>query len=91
MSDYERTLAIDRSSRELGLSKSEILSQLDEFQNGQVKPSNSPPPNHSQPTRESNFHGKKSRKKALLDSWKILTSIDSHMTRVTRERRGSLK
>ena len=55
MSDYERTLAIDRASRELGLSKSEILSQLDEFQNGQVKPTNSPPPNHSQPTRESNF------------------------------------
>tara|TARA_B100000965_G_scaffold350134_1_gene323852 strand:- start:48219 stop:48647 length:429 start_codon:yes stop_codon:yes gene_type:complete len=55
MSDYERTLAIDRASRELGLSKSEIISQLDEFQNGQVKPTNSPTTTHSQPTRESNF------------------------------------
>lgn len=55
MSDYERTLAIDRASRELGLSKSEILSQLDEFQNGQMKPTNSPTHTHSQTTRESNF------------------------------------
>ena len=53
MSDYERTLAIDRASRELALSKSEILSQLEEFQNGQVKPTNSPTP--TPPTRESNF------------------------------------
>ena len=55
MSDYERTLAIDRASRELGMPKSEILSQLDEFQNGQVKPTNSPTPTHSQSTRETNF------------------------------------
>ena len=55
MSDYERTLAIDRASRELGLSKSEVLSQLDEFQNGQVKPTNFPTTTYSQPTRESNF------------------------------------
>ena len=55
MSDYERTLAIDRASRELGMPKSEILSQLDEFQNGQVKSTNSPTPTHSQSTRETNF------------------------------------
>tara|TARA_B100000214_G_scaffold363575_1_gene329220 strand:- start:924 stop:1352 length:429 start_codon:yes stop_codon:yes gene_type:complete len=55
MSDYERTLAIDRASRELGMPKSEILLQLDEFQNGQVKPTNSPTPTHSQSTRETNF------------------------------------
>jgi|TARA_B100001540_G_scaffold220541_1_gene194948 hypothetical protein len=60
MSDYERTLAIDRASRELGLSKSEILSQLDEFQNGQVKPTNSPTP--TKPTRESNFSGQEVEK-----------------------------
>ena len=60
MSDYERTLAIDRASRELGLSNSEILSQLEEFQNGQVKPTNSPIP--TQPTRESNFSGQEVEK-----------------------------
>ena len=60
MSDYERTLAIDRASRELALSKSEILSQLEEFQNGQVKPTNSPTP--TQPTRESNFSGQEVEK-----------------------------
>ena len=60
MSDYERTLAIDRASRELGLSKSEILSQLEEFQNGQVKPTNSQTP--TQPTRESNFSGQEVEK-----------------------------
>ena len=62
MSDYERTLAIDRASRELGLSKSEILSQLDEFQNGQMKPTNSPTPTHSQTTRESNFSRQEAEK-----------------------------
>ena len=62
MSDYERTLAIDRASRELGLSKSEILSQLDEFQNGQMKPTNSPTATHSQPTSESNFSQQEAEK-----------------------------
>ena len=54
MSEYERTLAIDRASRELGLTSIEIVSQLEEFQNGQVKPSNQPntPP---ESTRESKF------------------------------------
>lgn len=62
MSDYERTLAIDRASRELGLSKSEILLQLDEFQKGQVKPTNSPTPTRSQPTRESIFSRQEAEK-----------------------------
>ncbi|RCH75232.1 MAG: hypothetical protein DBX04_04840 [Candidatus Poseidoniales archaeon] len=55
MSDYERTLAIDRASRELGMTTSDILSQLEEFQNGQVKPSNIATPPISEPTRESKF------------------------------------
>ena len=65
MSDYERTLAIDRASRELGLSNSEILSQLEEFQNGQVKPSNSPTPLTLNRQEKVIFHGKKLRKKDL--------------------------
>ena len=60
MSDYERTLAIDRASRDLGLSKVEILSQLDEFQNGQVKPTNSS--TTTQSTRETNFSQQEAQK-----------------------------
>ena len=55
MSDYERTLAIDRASRELAMTTSEILSQLEEFQDGQVKPSNNTPSGPQVPSRESNF------------------------------------
>ena len=40
MSEYERTLAIDKISRELGITENEIISQLEEFQSGAVKPSN---------------------------------------------------
>ena len=54
MSDYERDLAIDRSSRELGLTIKEITSQLEEFQGGQVKPSNNTPSEPQVPSRESN-------------------------------------
>ena len=49
MSDYERDLAIDRASRELGLSIKEITSQLKEFQSGQIKPSNSHLPTDPMP------------------------------------------
>ena len=31
-SEYERTLAIDKISRELGITENEIISQLEEFQ-----------------------------------------------------------
>lgn len=62
MSDYERDLAIDRASRELGLSTKEITSQLEEFQSGQVKPSNSHLPKGPMPPRESNFKSEVSQK-----------------------------
>tara|TARA_Y100000748_G_scaffold94745_1_gene79105 strand:- start:78 stop:506 length:429 start_codon:yes stop_codon:yes gene_type:complete len=62
MSDYERDLAIDRASRELGLSIKEITSQLKEFQSGQVKPSNSHSSNGPIPSREGNFKSEASQK-----------------------------
>ena len=62
MSDYERDLAIDRASRELGLSIKEITSQLKEFQSGQVKPSNSHLPRGPMSPRESNFKSEVSQK-----------------------------
>ena len=62
MSDYERDLAIDRASRELGLSIKEITSQLKEFQSGQVKPSNSHSSNGPMPSREGNFKSEASQK-----------------------------
>lgn len=52
MSDYERDLAIDRTSRELGLTVKEVNSQLKEFQNGNLKPSNTSPQ-----TRSDRFKG----------------------------------
>ena len=62
MSDYERDLAIDRASRELGLSINEITSQLKEFQSGPIKPSNSHLPKDPMPPRESNFKSEVSQK-----------------------------
>ena len=62
MSDYERDLAIDRASRELGLSINEITSQLKEFQSGQIKPSNSHLPKDPMPPRESNIKSEVSQK-----------------------------
>ena len=55
MSDYERDLAIDRTSRELGMTTREIISQLEEFQNGRVKPSNNSTKPISMPPKEGNF------------------------------------
>ena len=55
MSEYDRTLAIDKISRELGITENEILSQLEEFRSGGIKPSNQAKPANSPPDRESKF------------------------------------
>ncbi len=55
MSEYDRTLAIDKISRELGITENEILSQLEEFQSGGIKPSNQAKTAHSLPDRKSKF------------------------------------
>ena len=55
MSEYDRTLAIDKISRELGITENEILSQIEEFQSGGIKPSNQAKTANSLPDRESKF------------------------------------
>lgn len=55
MGDYERTLAIDRASRELNMPVSEILSELKEFENGPQKPPQAPNQPVTIPERESKF------------------------------------
>ena len=55
MSEYDRTLAIDKISRELGITENEILSQLEEFQSGGIKPSNQAKTANYLPDRESKF------------------------------------
>ena len=55
MSDYERTLAIDKISRELGIATSEVVSQLEEFQSGTLKPSNQETNRDPNLGRESKF------------------------------------
>ena len=55
MGDYERTLAIDRASKELNMSVSDILSELREFENGPVKPPQTAPPSIPAPERKSKF------------------------------------
>ena len=55
MSDYERTLAIDKISRELGISESEIVSQLEDFRMGETKPSNQAKTFNPDLDRESKF------------------------------------
>ena len=55
MSEYDRTLAIDKISRELGITENEILSQIEEFQSGGIKPSNQAKTANYLPDRESKF------------------------------------
>jgi len=55
MGDYERTLAIDRASKELNMTVSEILSELEDFQNGPKKPSQATNQPVSIPERKSKF------------------------------------
>ena len=55
MGDYEKTLAIDRASRELNMPVSEILSELKEFENGPSKPPQMPNQPVKIPERESKF------------------------------------
>ena len=55
MGDYERTLAIDRASRELNMPVSDILSELEEFQKGPSKPPQSPNLPAPIPVRKSKF------------------------------------
>ena len=55
MGDYERTLAIDRASKDLNMSVSDILSELREFENGPAKPPQAKPSSFSAPERKSIF------------------------------------
>ena len=55
MSEYDRTLAIDKISRELGITENEILSQIEEFRSGGIKPSNQAKTANYLPDRESKF------------------------------------
>tara|TARA_Y100000589_G_scaffold60851_2_gene51792 strand:+ start:9777 stop:10202 length:426 start_codon:yes stop_codon:yes gene_type:complete len=85
MSDYERTLAIDKISRELGITENEILSQLEEFQSGLIKPSNQAKPAKPPPDRESKFTAMQEGEgspKYLQDTHKYRFSYDpSHSGR----------
>ncbi|MAE97650.1 MAG: hypothetical protein VYA94_00315 [Candidatus Thermoplasmatota archaeon] len=85
MSEYERTLAIDKISRELGITENEIISQLEEFQSGAVKPSNQAKPANSPPDRESKFTAMQEGEgspKYLQDTHKYRFSYDpSHSGR----------
>ena len=88
MSEYDRTLAIDKISRELGITENEILSQLEEFRSGAVKPSN------QAKTANSLRIGKVSsllrrRERALQSISRIPTNIDFHMILAIQERRDN--
>ncbi len=55
MSEYDRSLAVDRVARKLGLTVTEVNSQLEEFQKGNLKPSNKPSSGVPNVSRDSAF------------------------------------